>query len=173
MLAAHTLLDDSKTLFSLLGLNGRRRHQAEVTGAVTTICEGLSTLVNLECTGSSSLPRMHDFASTICLAGSDLEVLQRLLSLWDGTGLPEQQAQLTGVQASTGMLAQPSSSIKLPACFVKAQQARPHSWVWRRLRRSRLTPSLPTSEDYAALGPTHNSITVCVPGWLFYAQRSL
>ena len=77
---AHTLLDDSKTLFSLLGLNGRRRHQAEVAGAVTTICEGLS----------ASEPRVYRKLllaahARLCLnylsAGSDLEVLQRLLSL--------------------------------------------------------------------------------------------
>ena len=75
-------MDDSRTLFSLLGLNGRRKHQEEVAQALTTVSIKLSELINLYDT--STLRHVHNFASIIFSAGSDLHILQRLLALWDG-----------------------------------------------------------------------------------------
>ena len=74
----HTLLDDSKALFSLLGLNGRRKHQEEVAQAVATVCKDFTALIDLDTT--PSLRSMRSFASALFPAGSDLRVLQRLRS---------------------------------------------------------------------------------------------
>ena len=64
---ALTLMDDSRTLFSLLALNGRRKHQEEAAQALTTVSIMLSELINLYDT--STLRHVHNFASIIFFCG--------------------------------------------------------------------------------------------------------